>query len=80
MSIPSAQGAWRGEGGACLGGGGRGETLSLGAGEGGELIFSEAEFRAGSHLRGGTGVHGMEKGLLDTKIWILAEIACHCID
>lgn len=41
--------------------GGRRETLSLGAGEGGELIFSEQSFWAGSHLKGRTGVRGMEK-------------------
>ena len=35
--------------------------LSLGAGEGGELIFSEQSFWAGSHLKGRTGVRGMEK-------------------
>lgn len=41
--------------------GGRRGTLSLGGGEGGDLIFSEQSFWAGSHLRGGTGVHVMEK-------------------
>lgn len=36
------QGAWRGDGPVWEGG--RSETLSLGAGEGGELIFSEQGF------------------------------------
>lgn len=59
MSISSPQGAWCGEQG--LWEGGRRGTLSLGAGEGGDLILSAQSFRAGSHLRGGTRVRVMEK-------------------
>lgn len=36
-------------------------TICPGTGEGGDLIFSEHSFRAGSDSRGGTGASVMEK-------------------
>ena len=60
VSLPSPQGAWHGEGGPVWEGGRRG-TLCLGMGEGGDLIFKEQSFWAGSDLRGGTGARVMEK-------------------